>query len=356
MHVTQVKRRCVVHVGMDKTGTSSLQATLAASASTLARLGFHYPLTGRISDHHLPFAAALGFSKGNDVQVTPGLLDAMREELAGTQLVPVLSTEHFSYSACPETIGALREFLAGYDVEIVVFLRNQMNWLVSLYAEAIKWGYVGSCSQYAQHYADRLNYLAFLSEWERVFGRERIRVVSYDLQRDTIASFLQILLTDGCSDRDVALMTQTVNTSPSPVILEAFRQWVEKKPPRRMRNLFKIAHTLPPRVAAKTLQRLLLDKGGMTNRNAYQTVLMLSKTRLRGADKHVWPIPGEIMEIIPALEESNAEIERRYLNGGKLFPAPLVKSAHAHNSKLMNDAEKIRAIVETRKVLDAVLV
>jgi|GEM_PF-5551199 len=123
-----------LHIGWPKTGTTALQSFLHQSRSTLCELGLYYPEGHQGSGDSVP---------GNGWKICPeSVLYKHRHEFleeiigAGYEKV-ILSCEGLSRIGAPEEIRELLE--AHFDsISIVVFIRNQVNHLVSYGDEMIK--------------------------------------------------------------------------------------------------------------------------------------------------------------------------------------------------------------------------
>lgn len=176
----------IVHIGLDKTGTTSIQEFCRYKSEMLRQAGVHYPHPANpAAISHEAFAKAHGFSWNETA--TPedsrdagahlaGPLDPAREAL-------LLSSEHFGYYVSTATIRRLKGWLDanGYGrVRVVVYLRNQVDWLLSLYSEAIRWGQTGDLAAFHEIARDRLSHLRLLQEWAAVFGQEAMVVRNFD--------------------------------------------------------------------------------------------------------------------------------------------------------------------------------
>ena len=135
--------RLIVHCGLHKTGTTALQDFLAAQADALRARGVLYPKTGRpagLNGHH-----NLSWQLSRDRRYDPryGTLDTLLAEIAGFDGTVVVSSEDFeSLLADPRHFSPLttRAAAAGWQVELVVYLRDPLRYLESVYLEHIKHG------------------------------------------------------------------------------------------------------------------------------------------------------------------------------------------------------------------------
>lgn len=120
-------KRLIVHVGTHKTGTTSIQYTLARSDQALAQQGAIYPAhydNPNNPGHH--FLAIGGSGKRYNALIED--IDRAAQETV------ILSTELLSVTS-PETIADLA---SRYDTRIICLLRRQDDYLESMYRELCK--------------------------------------------------------------------------------------------------------------------------------------------------------------------------------------------------------------------------
>ena len=139
-----MKKRLFVHVGTEKTGTTSIQDFIAGHKKQLKRQGLTFLEAGTESNHHYWLAKALGF------RFAPKPVDEEKESRALSECRAfmdkhpeddlLLTSEHFDFNPNPENIKRFVDFFEDYEVTVVLFLRDQISYCQSLYAEHIKWG------------------------------------------------------------------------------------------------------------------------------------------------------------------------------------------------------------------------
>lgn len=137
---TSVSRRVVVHVGVPKSGTSFLQATLAANAGRLREAGVHFPT----QQHKGLFHAALELTGNHPGWGVPqkrvkGSWAGLCREARAFDGTTVFSNELFSNAGPAEVETALRE-LRGLEVHLVVTARDLARQLPAEWQEGIKHG------------------------------------------------------------------------------------------------------------------------------------------------------------------------------------------------------------------------
>jgi hypothetical protein len=229
--------RLYLHIGIGKTGTSSIQRMLAASAGALAERGFYYPQTGRngADAHHwlAPFACD---ELDEDVEA---LFETLRGEL-DAQNAPnaVLSSEGFCYCR-PRVVRRIGALLAPYDVRVIFYARRPVELIASAYLEKVKSGDLVGATLEEFHQSSVWERSFFMGDrlnpWAIEFGRNALTVRLYDrryLKGDSVSDFLDAL---GIADMPNELGEVRENISVSPALLpclEAFDR-VAPASPRR---------------------------------------------------------------------------------------------------------------------------
>lgn len=132
-------RRCIIHIGTHKTGSTSLQRFFHANRRTLEGAGILYPVDGTEVAHHNLYREIAGKSADRRGATT---LDRLSERLRGTACdVVILSSELFS-TLTPDDDGPLRiaetASKQGFQVEATLFVRPQHALFNSMYAQRTK--------------------------------------------------------------------------------------------------------------------------------------------------------------------------------------------------------------------------
>ena len=128
-------RKCFLHIGTHKTGTTAIQIQLNNNRAQLAEHGFLYPKTGipdRLTGHH-----NIAWQLRGDRRFAPnlGTLDDLFVEIDEFDHHVILSSEDFECA-----VGNLGDFIGrleqhGCKVAVVVYLRDQLSYCRSLYLE-----------------------------------------------------------------------------------------------------------------------------------------------------------------------------------------------------------------------------
>ena len=132
--------RVVLHVGVPKSGTSFLQATLRANAERLDAVGVHFPT----EQHKGLFHAALELTGNHPGWGVPdqrvrGSWERLCRRARRYGGTTVLSNELFSNVEATELPGALKH-LEGLDVHLVVTARDLARQLPAEWQEGVKHG------------------------------------------------------------------------------------------------------------------------------------------------------------------------------------------------------------------------
>lgn len=182
----------ILHIGTEKTGTTSVQNFFRTNRDKLAKRGILYPLAPGQRNHTGLAAAAQEVSKRDPLRKTAGLktdehvrkfrgkllADLEREANARPFKLAVMSNEHCSSRLLEdEEVVWLRDKLAKLfsKIRIVVYLRRQDDFLLSTYSTSVKSGGMQPLALPTERKVQiRYDHWDLLSRWERVFGRENI--------------------------------------------------------------------------------------------------------------------------------------------------------------------------------------
>jgi hypothetical protein len=202
-----MQRTLYLHIGVHKTGSSSIQSSLHKARDALRKHGISYP--GRDVDHadlYSPFCDS-PHKEHRNLRTGLGTVEAARrwnEEVldffsaqladAGCRKI-VLSAEGFS-SLGAAGVTRLREFLHKFvaDVVVVCFVRSPVRFAIS-YAQEIVLG--GKLIEESIRYPHLPNYRDKLTRFIDAFGIENLRVINFDAtcaqQRSLVTSFLEAI-------------------------------------------------------------------------------------------------------------------------------------------------------------------
>jgi len=196
----RAKKQLIIHAGLHRTGTTAIQEALSGSREMLAAKGISYPFDFAPGEkgpqrmkNHLNLAFALLRNQINPEEVVEWLSQA-----ASGNWKVILSAEDFCRLHDLRFLEALRE---SFDIEVVFYLRRQDDWVNSWYNQNIRWPFDSTLAKttplgFLDHIErfDWLRYFDVLERWERVLGREklRVRVVEKGQVADVVADLFEI--------------------------------------------------------------------------------------------------------------------------------------------------------------------
>jgi hypothetical protein len=184
--------RCVVHIGSEKTGTTSIQNYFGKNRDALLQEGFWYPrcLAYEDGNVHRRFS---DYARAGD---ETGVEGAFREELAsaaGAGAHTAVISSEFLHSTVRKSSGVerARTFLAAHfeNIRIVYYARRQDRLIVSMHSTSVRGGFTSDPSALSvyerkgHHYFDHLEVCDL---WAAGFGRENLVCRIYE--RDRLAN------------------------------------------------------------------------------------------------------------------------------------------------------------------------
>ncbi|MAT91811.1 MAG: hypothetical protein CME59_04360 [Halioglobus sp.] len=196
--------RAIVHIGTEKTGTTSIQKLLYVNRRKFRGAGYHFiQSAGKQNNRALP-AYCINDDKFDDFYRHQGILTLeqrqeykagfLREFEAELASLPrgvhtvLISSEHFhSRIRTEEEMDNVHALLSPYfeDIRILCYLREQVTTCASYYSTHLKSGGMESFDVFMQRCAPGnyyFNYHTMLANWERCFGRDALEVALFDKQ------------------------------------------------------------------------------------------------------------------------------------------------------------------------------
>ncbi|KIC15143.1 hypothetical protein [Leisingera sp. ANG-Vp] len=210
-------KKLFLHIGFNKTGSTSIQRNLVLNAAALQQRGIlypndpaapfmqniqHVPLAGAMPNHYLSWLTP---AKRATLDRAYSSLTSHLEARDFHTLV--LSSEGFGSPATGLRKAAwVKEQFAAYDVTVIAYIRRQDAYFLSAYQEEVKAG----CSTpfCFDSYPDEriLRFAQRLKPWRRVFGADKVAVRPFDRrfwpEGELFYDFLSIL---GASREGLAL-------------------------------------------------------------------------------------------------------------------------------------------------------
>jgi hypothetical protein len=263
--------RYVIHIGPPKTGSKYLQSILFHSRAALLRDGICYPdnwWTAPDQIMHEPLLHALR------TPGAPNVAEPFRRINAAGHRVVVLSCEGFD-DLNPDQIKLLRDAIGDHPVDIVYYCRRWSERIPSDWQQHIKMGQFPTLPEFYVPYlrsptdTAAVNYSLVWDKYSRVFGRDSLRLVSYnnlkDHKVDMFRHFASTFL--GWAHEpsfDKGLIQ--ANISPNLYDTEILRvlNWIDYQAVRRFRlNMRVIFQELRPRWDTRALTEMMADDAAM---------------------------------------------------------------------------------------------
>ena len=194
--------RCILHIGTEKTGSTSLQTALSVNREHLSERGIFYSKTAGTLNCRALAAAFCQFSS-NDIYLgrlgiadethhtawCNNLLDEIREEVVTAQTghdIFVLSSEHFSSRlVSEEQIASLKSLVLALfaDIDVACYLRRQDRMAVSRHNEVLRAGFAEPILPNVQDLEALpllFDFEALLTRWSELAGQEALKPRIYD--------------------------------------------------------------------------------------------------------------------------------------------------------------------------------
>lgn len=185
------KRNLFLHIGNNKTGSTSIQGFFAKNREQLKSVGILYPETGNFLDTHYKISGALGIGVKPQMDVEnytqESLLASLNSEIASCESINtlVISSEYFMLT---KDASPVREFFRDFNVKIVIYLRRHDEWYESLYNQVIKTTDKRFWKKGLKNYIEYIkserpfpvDYEFLINVWETAFGTENIIIRPFE--------------------------------------------------------------------------------------------------------------------------------------------------------------------------------
>lgn len=197
--------RIVVHIGLERTGSSAIQRFMAMNRVALRVLGVRYPRQlhpdEAMRDKHHDLADALLAEASGAPQPARAEAEATIQHYfaeAGRHRLTVLSDETLGAPEPPHLAAWLASLARDHDVRVVVYLRRQDEWALSAYRAAVTDPRTPEARPLSDWLDDpatraRMDYAGLLAPWENAFGTDALRVMRYPHDIPLITGFLRAI-------------------------------------------------------------------------------------------------------------------------------------------------------------------
>jgi len=349
--------RAVIHIGLEKTGTTYLQNLLRDNAEELARQGVNYPASFGYINHHALAAYAVDASSVQDIHRWNGVTAANQDEFRGAlrrRLAAevasrparswLFSCEHLSSRLhTQEAVDRLVELMraCGLDPEVLVLLRPQGEMIPSMFSTAVISG-ATAAFDVGVSIANRARYDfdAMLRRWEQAFGADRVTVGAYRRNQppgELAESFCRLA---GVDPRGLRLPDSRANASLPFVQAELLRLFNQAagETPRLMRGVRRTTlveglRGLPGyslRLTAEEEQRIREAYAASNAAVASRYGIDLSDSSAGdGAERPSTFTPDDVSAFLRALANARVKRARPGRRGGaaRAVPAPATRTS-----------------------------
>ena len=141
---------CLLHIGTTKTGTTSLQHSLDLNRKILYAAGYEM-LSNKLRKGNSDYLLALSQSKRNS---DSDIENVYRKFISKSKSNIIITSEQFSTIGCIDKYFFKRtfDFISSCDLEIkvILYVRNQKNWILSDYIQDVKGGGTYSLEQFVK--------------------------------------------------------------------------------------------------------------------------------------------------------------------------------------------------------------
>ena len=183
-----MKKKLFLHIGSEKTGTTTLQNFCSINSAYLNDQGFFYPCLEELpyvnNRAHSPLPASFLSQRPEFIPAamhydSKSLFTRFASDMA-KRMEPavIVSAEHFSSRcSCTDIIQLIKSYLSEFDLRIIVYIRPQHEMLLSAYSTYLKNGGTQSLNQIMNPQTGWLhpdniyfNYKSMLNPWVDTFG------------------------------------------------------------------------------------------------------------------------------------------------------------------------------------------
>lgn len=231
--------KAIVHIGIEKTGSSSIQEYLYQNQELLKESGFYFVQSAGIRNNRSLSACCVEDDEKDNFfrrkkfnsqkAINEFKQNFFREFDDEIKSIPkeidtvVISSEHFhSRTNTQDEVDNVYKLLSSYfsEIKIVCYLREQTATSISLYSTAIKSGFstplhlfLRSCHPGNIYY----NYYDMLMHWEKAFGLESLDVALFDrnkfLNGDLLDDFTARINSDlvGTLNKEFSAQNESLN-------------------------------------------------------------------------------------------------------------------------------------------------
>ena len=293
-------KKILIHIGMGRCGSSSIQHALTINRSELEANRILYPAIDIAYNAQHSLSALKDEYVVSSVQYWLETLDEFEKSECSTLLI---SSENLTHIA-QELFDAIKQLLSGYSVKIIFITRNQRELLPSIYAQWTKAGIIfRSFKHFYQVTKQEWHFTAIVERWAVAYGRENVLCAALGPKGDSVQAFIAC-----CGERDlVEILEKThpirVNKSINQKLLAILVLF------ERLNRRNKIGSVFPGWNRIETSQP---ERNAGLRKKLVQYLELYSERWCKGGG---WKLPKEVAaEISDEYRETNRCFHTTYIN------------------------------------------
>ena len=202
----------VIHIGFPKTGTTSLQEYFFSKHPQINYLGQPYDSDEILNAIEVELRKTPLLYKNNSQLFKNVFLKEISSNSNDEKKINLLSAEGLSFQErhLPDrTLIANRLCdIFGKESKIIITIRNQKKFILSMYSQSIRSGYYLSLSAFIEYlvnyyetasFLSQIHYLNLINYYEKLFGKENVLVLCFeelvedeDLFLSKICEFIEV--------------------------------------------------------------------------------------------------------------------------------------------------------------------
>lgn len=193
------RKTIYIHIGANKTGSSSIQQFMDVNRDLFASKNLYYVNKDIVSHAHHPMAWVLQGSKGTipNYKVNQMVWEDVVAEIKTTNYLNYLiSSEFFITVKNIEQTNRIKKYFSEFNVKIILYIRPQDLWIESAYLQKVKTGIeCGRFIDFIKNPDQEFDIEKLLRAWECSFGVDNIIIRNFDdkeVKKDLISDFINI--------------------------------------------------------------------------------------------------------------------------------------------------------------------
>lgn len=185
------QKKIILHIGTNKTGTSSIQSFLFKNKEALREKNILYTDKFIFNHAHHNIAKLFKGASPKELNIQSNWLKILEKEMYSYETI-ILSSELFHTI---QDLSLLQNFLKSYDVTVILYIRDHLTYLASWYQQAVQLRNI-TCKfdEFVKLDYTRLDYNHLINRWKNAFGSTAVKVRVFDrsklINNDIIDDFI----------------------------------------------------------------------------------------------------------------------------------------------------------------------